>query len=430
MGQPNASRIQYLPREIITDGIDSNIHTLQAVDHLVVGDIVDIWEIDPVTKKRLSVIESDITILSVNPGNKKVTFSTSFDTSGLTGQPIVRVDNIDDSQEAIERLYRRSQNANSISFDLRQNILDFEADQPSAGKGLYDVDDAQFWEPGDEVTIIDDDGIVITSTTIFAVNVNADDANNKSTIAVNDNTVVNLGTNPYIQNLSLSVDEVLRRTRDRVDEIDLPKKNQALLQLPDNSQLAFEFPDLFLAGSTDVFIDGNKKTKGATGTRATLVQGTGNGALTLHSMILNTKGNATQVAVTNAPGLTVTVGGNSQTGYTVTANNNSGAATAKQVADAINANAIAKRIVQAVYGGDGSSSAPVFVATSLAGGLNDSTFDYAEIEQVFENKIVGTGFKWISFNILNGDPNRMNKAPKDSEELVIGYSKAHRNIDK
>jgi len=434
MGQPNASRLQYLPREVITDGISSNVHTLQAVDHLKLGDSVDIWEIDPVTKKRLAVIASDLIVLAINPGTKKVTFSASFDTSGLTGQPIVRVDNIDDIQEAIERLYRRKSDASGISFDVRQTIIDFEADAPSAGKGLYDVADTQFWEPGDKVAVIDDTGVLIAETTIFAVNINADDTNNKATIAVNNNTVIPLGSNPYIQNLSLTVDEALRRIRDRVDEIDLPKKNQLPLQLPDNSVPAFEFADLFLSGSSDIFLDGNKKSLGLAGTRASLIQGTSNAQLTFTSMVLNTQGNNTTIEVQNAAGLTVVVGGNFQNGFSITIGSNSGTASAKQIADAINAHATAKRLVQVVYGGDGSGVVTPFGPSSLAGGLDDATKDYAEIEQVFENKISGTGFKWISFNcgqtVHNADPNRMKRPPQDSEEFAIAYSKASRNIDK
>ena len=434
MGQPNASRLQYLPREVITDGINSNIHTLQAVDHLVLGDTVDIWEVDPVTKKRLSVIANDLIILGINPGNKKVTFSAAFNTGSLTGQPIVRIDDIDDLQLSVERLYRRKSSASSISFDVRQNIEDFEADQPSAGKGLYDIADAQFWEPGDEVTVLNDDGIVILSTTIFGVNVNADDSNNKATIAVNDNTDPVLAKNPYIQNLSLTVDEALRRIRDRVDEIDLPKKNNVPLQLADNSFTAFEFSDLFIAGSTDIFLDGNKKTLGSCGTLASLLQGSGNAELNFQSRILNTKGNDTTVEVSSGPGLAVTVGGNFQNGYSITIPDNGGVATSQQIADAINADADAKRLVTVIYGGDGTGVVATFGPTNLAGGLDDATFDYCELEQVFENKRAGTGFKWIAFNcgqsVHNANPNRMKRPPADSEEFVIGYSKASRNIDK
>ena len=52
------------------------------------------------------------------------------------------------------------------------------------------------------------------------------------------------------------------------------------------------------------------------------------------------------------------------------------------------------------------------------------------IEQVFENKITGTGFKFISFNIRPDLPNRMNKAPKDSEEIDIAYVRIRDNQDR
>lgn len=434
MPQKNASRMQYIPREVISDSISSNTHTLQAVNHLKLGDTVDIWEIDAVTKKRLSVIASDLTILSINPSTKKVVFSASFDTSGLTGQPIVRIDDIDDLQGSVERLYRRTFGASSIGFDVRQDILAFEADAPIAGKGLYDVDDAQFWEPGDEAQVIDDSGVIIASTTVYEVKVNADDSNNKATIAVNSNAAVNPVNNAYIQNLSLTVDETLRRIRDRVDAVDHPKKNQDVLQIPNSSHTAFEFPELFVSGSTEVYLDGNKIIKGSAGTRAALIQGTGTDELTFTSMILNTKGNDTTIEVNTNAGLTVSVSGNFKSGYTITISNDANTATAKQIADAINAHVDARRIVQVQYGSDGSGIVAAFGPSNLTGGLDDATKDYAEIEKVFENKISGTGFKWLSVNVgatvNNADPNRMKNPPQDSEEFDVGYSKASRNVDK
>jgi len=63
-------------------------------------------------------------------------------------------------------------------------------------------------------------------------------------------------------------------------------------------------------------------------------------------------------------------------------------------------------------------------ATPLAGGLNDATFDYAELEQVYKNNISATGYKWIAFNVRPDQKNRMKVPPQDSEELYMDYRTA------
>lgn len=430
MGQQNADTIEFRPWQKINDAINSNQHVLQDICLLRVGDKVDILDIESLdTEKVLSVIANDLTILSINPGNKKVTFSAAFDSTAV-GTPFVRIDSIDDVQVALERAICDPA-VNPGSFDLRQVIEDFEADKPSAGKGLYDVDDASLWRVGDEVKIVDDNGVIIVSTTVFAINVNADDANNKATIAVNDNTVVPLGSNPYIQNLTITGESAIKRNQERIDEIDRPERNRLPLSQPDGSHGCFEYPDLFLNSSAEVYIDGNKKFPGAIGTLASLVQGAlPNGQITFTSMILNDFGNKSQVEVVAGAGLAVTVTGNHKLGFLVQVNDNGGTATAKDIADAIQANADARKVVQAIYSGTGVTVTAPFGPTSLSGGLDDSTRDYSEIEQVFENKKAGTGFKFISFNIRPDLPNRMNKVPKDSEEMDIAFVKAHDNQDR
>lgn len=432
MGQKNADTIEFRPWQEITDAINSNQHTLDDICLLRNNDKVDIIEVESLdTEKVLSVIASDLTVLSINPGTKKVVFSAAFDTSALTGIPQVRIDTIDDAQVAIERAICDPAN-NPGSFDLRQNIEDFEADKPSAGKGLYDVADTSLWRVGDEVKVVDDNGVLILLTTIFGIDINADDANNKATIAVNDNTVIPLGANnPYIQNLTINSELAIKRNQEHLDEIDKPQRNQLPLSQPDGSHGCFEYNASYLNNSAECYIDGNKKFPGLVGTRSELVQGNlPDGQLTITAMILNTFGDSTRVEVVSAGGLAVTVTGNHKNGFLVQVNDNGGAATAKEIADAINADVDARKVVQVLYSGDGSTVVAAFGPTNLAGGADDASRDYAEIEQVFENKKSGTGFKFISFNIRPDLPNRMNKVPKDSEEMDIAYVRIRDNQDR
>jgi hypothetical protein len=85
-------------------------------------------------------------------------------------------------------------------------------------------------------------------------------------------------------------------------------------------------------------------------------------------------------------------------------------------------------LVQVQYGGDGTGVVSTFGATSLAGGADNGTGDYAELPQVFENLIAQTGYKWISFHIRPSERNRMKIPPTNSEELVIDYRKPLHNV--
>ena len=202
----------------------------------------------------------------------------------------------------------------------------------------------------------------------------------------------------------------------------------------DGFHTAFETVNLFLANSSKPFYDGSRPHLGAAGTRATHTQGATNSQLDFTSMILGTLGNEVEIEVVNAPGLAVTITKDfkwtpgtlfTDSVYRVSINSNSGAATAKEIADAINADAEARRIMQVVYGGDGSGVVVPFGPTNLLGGLDDGTKDYAEIEQVFENEIVATGRKFISFHIRPNDPlnNRMVEPLNQDEEIYIDYRK-------
>jgi hypothetical protein len=139
-------------------------------------------------------------------------------------------------------------------------------------------------------------------------------------------------------------------------------------------------------------------------------------------MVLGTKGNVCKLAITVGAGAPVpVVTGNYATGFTVTVNNGAGTNSAQLMAEAINASSTAKLVMQAIWGGDGTGFPATLSATAMSGGLNNGSGDYAEIEQVFNNVLSATGFKFIAFWILPTDPNRMNVPPKQSEEIVVDY---------
>jgi len=430
MGQMNLKRSQFIPRSTITTLINSNVQTLDFIGYIELLDTVDIIDVDA-NGNIVSVLLENASVISVNPGTKKVTLDSAVDTSAATGTPMLRVQNIDDGQEAIDRLYRRKFTG-SVGFDLRQTILDAETDVPSVGKTTYDVADASFFRAGDELKIVDDLGVVSGSAIVDAVNINADDTNNKATIVITSSVAVTLVNNPYLQNLSIDVENAIKRNQERIDQIDRPIKNVDM-GIGDGSHLAFTTSNLFLQNSTDIFLDGIKKKLGTKGTLATLLQGSGDSAVTFTSMLLGLEGNKTTIEVAAGAGVNVSVSGNSKSGYVISVTDNTGAATSKEIADAINADADAKRIVFCQYGGTGTGVVATFGPSdmgSTVAGLDDGTGDYAELEQVFENSIAATGFKWITFHIRKNERNRMNSAPDQDEEVIGEYAKAHVNQDR
>lgn len=424
MGQPNAKRIQYVPLATILNPVNDNIQELNDVSFLELNDTVDVLDVDA-NGNVLSVLADNLTVLSFNPGTKKVTLSASVDTTAATGTPKLYIQEIDDVQVALDRLFKRK----SGKFDLRQSIVEFDEDTPTAGKTTYYVDDASFFRAGDEVAVIDDTGVLSVSATIESVNVNADAANNRSSIVITSDVPVTLLNNPYIQNLTIDLEKAVRRNQERIDEIDRPVKNEDLGE-GNGAHTAFEVASLFVQGSSELYMDGNRKKIGTPGTRAGHTEGAGNAQLIFLSMILGLPGNDTEVRVQAGAGFSISVSGNFTNGHTVTINNNGGLATAKEIADALNAHAEAKRLIQVRYGGDGTGVVSAFGPTALAGGLDDGTGDYAELEQIFKNLVTGTGFKWVSFHIRPNEKNRLSSPPDDDEELAIDYAKAADNVDR
>ena len=413
MGQTNLERTYFEPRVEITTSGNLARQEVGFTGYYRVGDTVEILDVGPngcvisiLALATIAAIEKDTALI----------FSAPVDTSLATGTPYAQVRNIDDGQEAVDRLYRTIQLGQECQ--IIEPILDQALNTPLAGQATYDVGDIGYFRVGDVVIILHDNGASSTAT-VLATSRNADEANNAGTIVINSSIDTSTWTNPKFQML-LPICTSIARLKDDIDSIDQPIENEDL-DTPDCSNTVYETDGLFKAATTHLYLDGRKLRLGTMGTRAVRTLGAGDAALTYTSMILGTNGNATDVSVTSGAGLVVTVTGNFVNGYLVDCTDNGGAATAAQVAAAINANAAAKRIVQVQYGGTGANPVVAFAATSLTGGLNNGTGDYAELPQIFENKIVATGYKWVSFWILPDERNRLNKPPRNTEELVIDY---------
>jgi len=413
MGQTNLERTYFEPRVEITTSGNLARQEVGFTGYYRIGDTVEILDVSAngcvisiLALATLAAIEKDVALI----------FSAPVDTSVATGTPYAQVRNIDDGQEAIDRLYHAIQLGQEC--EVIEPIVDQALNSPIVGQATYDVGDVGYLRVGDTVRILHDNG-ASSSATVISTARNADEANNAGTVTIGSVIDTSTWTNPKFQ-LMLPVCSSIARLKDDIDSIDQPIENEDL-DTPDCSMTAFETDALFKAGTSHLYLDGKKLRLGTAGTRGARTVGAADAALTYTSLILGLAGNATDVSVTSGAGLTVSVTGNFVNGYVVDCTDNGGAATAAQIAAAINADAVAKRIVMVQYGGAGTGVVTAFAATSLLGGLNNGTGDYAEIPQIFENKIVATGYKWVSLWILPDQRNRLNKSPRNTEELFIDY---------
>lgn len=420
MGQTNLERTYFEPRVEITTSGNLARQEVDFTGYYRVGDTVEILDVGPngciisiLTTATVAAIEKDAALI----------FSAPVDTSLATGTPYAQVRNIDDGQEAVDRLYRSIQTGQEC--EVLEPITDQALNTPAGGQGTYDVDDIGFFRAGDVVKILHDDG-ASANATILSVNRNADEANNSGTVVIGSSIDTGAWTNPKFQ-LMLPVCTQLARLKNDIDLIDQPIENEDL-DTPDCSNTAFETDSLFKSGTSHLYLDGRKLRLGTAGTRGAKTVGAGNSQLIYTSMILGLAGNRTDVSVTAGAGLTVSVTGNFTTGYVVDCTDNGGAATAEEIADAINADADAKRLVQVQWGGTGAGVVTAFAATALVGGLDNGTGDYAELPIVFENLITLTGYKWLSLSIRPDEKNRLNKPPRNTEELYVDYRRILYNV--
>lgn len=429
MGQPNARRIQTVLRETVTTPINDDRQAVAKTCFFAVGDVVDVIDEDA-NGDIVSVLASGLTITSMDP-DVAVVLSAAVDTTAATVTPRIMNRTLDDAQMAIERALCRDPNLDGDTpFIVREVILAQALNSPIGGQTTYEVANGRFIRAGDTFDVIADEGLVQAGVTVVSVALNADAVNNRTEVVVNAVVDTSTFTNPKLLSTDISAQDAIERNQEDIDLIDRPVENEDL-DAGNSIDAAFEVDNLFRAGTTKVHIDGNRKRLGTAGTRAALTQGAGNSQLLYTSMLLGLLGNEVEVRVVAGAGLTVTVTKqfqgtpsgitSGQTFYRISINDNGGTATAAQIAAALNANAQVKRIVQVRYGGTGAGVVTPFAYTALAGGLDNGTGDYAEIEQVFENVIVSTGFKWVSFHVRPASENRLNHPPQSDEELFADY---------
>ena len=427
MGQLNLIRTQFKGWSTVTTPANSAVQEVDFVGYFEVGDTVSIVEKDA-CGNILSTIATGVTIDAIDAENLQLFLDQVVDTTGLTGTPVVIADNIDDGQEAVDRLYHKTWESEEVNFTLDEAIVSQELNAPIAGQTTFEIADASFLKAGDNVSILADEGVIDSSVNIVSVTINGDDTNNSAVVVVDEVVDTSSFTNPYILTNDVTVKDALIRLQADIDSIDKPIENEYVGV--GDCLSAFETDNLFVQGTSKVFLDGVRKLLGTAGTRAALTSGTGDAAMTFTSLILGTDGNLTEVEVVNGVGTTVAVAGNYASGYTISVNDNSGAATAADIAAAINADATASRIIQAQYGGAGTGTAVAFGPTALTGGLDDGTGDYAELEIVHENSIVNTGYGIIAFHIRPSERNRMNQVPQDDEEISVDYRQALVNVNR
>ncbi len=435
MGQINLKRTQFKARETVTSPQDSAQQPVALTKFFEIGDVVDVIDVDT-NGNVTSTLANNLTVLGIVT-NAELNLSSTVDTTAAIGTPMIRNQSIDDGQDAMERAFCRKL-VGDVNFDLTQLILDKGVNEPSGGRTTYDIADASFWRAGDLTDVYDNTGLIASDLVIESVNINADDTLNKATIVVVAVQDVTLPNTPFLLNKTITAQKAILRNQERIDEIDRPVKNDNF-GVGDGACTVFKTSNLFVAQSTDFLIDGRKQTLGTAGDRATLVQDSGDAELTFTSMILGLLGNEIEVEVQSGAGFTVAVvkdfkvsgsGSFTNSQYLIQVNDNGGAATAEELADAINADVLAQRIVQVQFGGDGSTVTAAFGPTNLAAGADNGLGDYAELEQIFENAIATTGYNYCSSHIRPDEVNRMPEPPADDEDIGFGYFRAADNVDR
>jgi hypothetical protein len=416
-----------MARQALASLVNSAVLPMAFTGYLAIGDTIDVIDVD-VDGNILSTIAGGVQVISIDP-NVSITVDQVVDTTGATGTAMIEATPIGIGQEAIDRLYRRKVAGADVGFSRQEAILASAINSPSAGKTLLSVADVALLAVGDEVSIVSDAGLLISGATIEAIAINGDATNNRATIQIDQLADTSALTNPKLIATSLSVSGMINRLQADIDMIDRPYKHFDL-GVGNKNTTVFRLPRTIIPGTSQFKLDGVEAKLGMAGTRASYTHGAANAALSFRSLILGLAGNATKVAVTTGAGIVVTVSGGFSAGYTVSVSNNAGAATSAQIAAALNANASVQKILQATYGGDGTGTPAALVATSLAGGLDNGTGDYAELEDVVNNATANTGYRVISLRIVPSEKNRYQQPPSANEDMWAHYSAPLYNVDR
>lgn len=419
----------------VTGPVNDDKQPVEGTWYFNEGDTVDVVAVDA-NGCIVGMIQDNAIVEGIDPGAYLILDQVVDTTSLPAGQtPYILCQTILSAQESIDRLYKRKFNGD-VDYNRQEAIVDQDI---SGANGIYFVDDASFFRVGDKLDIQADEGLLADDAVIASIDINADEANNRSAITLTGvNVDATANTNPKFVSQDITVQEAIERNQERIDEIDRPIPNE-YIGVGDGSLTVFDIDLLYRVGSTELYLDSGRVRLGTAGTRATLSNGAGTDQLDFTSLILGLNGNKTQVKLTDPAAssspLSVAVSGNWSAGYDVdvsleTDGSNAIISTAKEVADLLNADATVKRILQAIYGGDGSGVQAALALTPLASGLDDGTGDYAELPQIYNNLNVNTGYKWVSFWILPNVPNRMKVPPRCDEELVVDYRQAMENVDR
>ena len=420
MGQPNAKRLQFSPIQTLTSALNDDRQTLNQTYFVKVGDTLEFW--DQNSAGCLETLVGSRIVTGVDP-DVAITLDSAIDLTGVVGQAVIRNRSIDDVQVAIERLYAHGFEAEDYLIQWSAPITASLVDFPIVGQSAHTVADATCWATGDAYAVMSDDGLNLTGTVIGIL-----PATNQ--VIIDQSADATLLTNPKLLNTSVDLKETLRRLKSLIDQIGTPVC-EALLD-GNCSDSVFYASQTFVQNSSQFYLDGVRKRKGTTGTRASLVNGAGDGELTFTSLVLGLDGNDIDVEMLD-PGaasqaLSVTVTGTYEgqdRKVSISLATDAGSAlisTALDIAVAVNASGSARRLVSVIYGGTGLDVQAALVATSLSGGLNNGTGDYVELQVLQANTLGGYGI--LSFHIRPEEANRMSSPPQESEELDLCYALA------
>lgn len=420
MGQPNAKRLEYSSIQALTSATNDDFQTLSDTALVKVGDTLEFW--DRNASGCLETLIGTRVVTGVCP-DTSITLDSAIDLTTVTGTAVIRNREIWTVQDAIQRLYECGFEPQDYKINWDASITACAVDTPVIGQSTHTVGDASCWEAGDSWAIISDEGLAGTGAVV-----GIDPLTNEVTI--DDSIDCGALTNPKLINTSVDLKTQLLRLKQQIDAVGTPLC-EALAD-GDCDNTAFYASQGFIQNSSGVYLDGNRKRKGTAGTRASLVNDTGNAEITFGSLVLGTDGNDIDIEFLD-PGspssaLSVSVTGSydgADRVVSVSLETDGGSAiisTAQEVAEAINADADAKRLVTALWGGDGTGVQSALVATPLAGGLNDGTGDYTELQQVDNNLL--TKYAILSFHIRPTENNRMHCPPQVSEEIDLCFSEA------